>query len=115
VLQVNGTNVLNAATAPISKRVIGMFAFDTGSDGVSNVTTPHPVFFSLPFLSGVDLFLPAAAPPVGKVSVALRSRGAGATRTVNVPNFPSSTDSLTVNLDDFEYTGARWAHKGRRR
>jgi pimeloyl-ACP methyl ester carboxylesterase len=115
VLQVNGTNVLNAATAPISKRVIGMFAFDTGSDGVSNVTTPHPVFFSLPFLSGVDLFLPAAAPPVGKVSVALRSRGAAATRVVNVPNFPSSTDSLTVNLDDFEYTGARWAHKGRRR
>ena len=111
VLNINGTGVLNAATAPIDKRVIGMFAFDTGSDGVSNVSVPHPVFFSLPFLSGVDLFLPAAAPPTGKVSVALRSRGAGPTRTVNVPNFPSSTDSVSVNLNDFEYI---WARKGRR-
>jgi len=76
-LTINGTGVLNPATAPIDKRVIGMFAFDSGSDGVSNVTVPHPVFFSLPFLSGVDLFLPAAAPPKGNVSVALRSRGAG--------------------------------------
>ena len=37
-LSVNGTNVINAATAPITKRVIGMFAFDAGSDNVSNVT-----------------------------------------------------------------------------
>jgi hypothetical protein len=72
------------------------------------------VFFSLPFLSGVDLFMAAAAPPTGKVSVALRSRGAGRTRTVNVPNFPSSTDSISVNLNDFEYTSARWVHKRRR-
>ena len=113
-LSINGTGVLNPATAPIGKRVIGMFAFDTGSDGVSNVSVPHPVFFSLPFLSGVDLFLPAAAPPKGKVSVALRSRGAGATRVVNVPNFPSSTDSVTINLNDFEYTRAPWVRKGRR-
>jgi pimeloyl-ACP methyl ester carboxylesterase len=114
VLNINGTGVVNAATAPINKRVIGMFAFDTGSDGVSNVSVPHPVFFSLPFLSGVDLFLPAAAPPTGKVSVALKSRGSGPTRVVNVPNFPSSTDSVTVNLNDFEYTSAPWAHSGKR-
>jgi pimeloyl-ACP methyl ester carboxylesterase len=112
-LSINGTNVLNPATAPISKRVIGMFAFDRGSDGVSNVTVPHPVFFSLPFLSGVDLFLPAAAPPTGRLSVALRSRGAGPTRVVNVPNFPSSTDSVTVNLNDYEYTSAPWARRGK--
>jgi pimeloyl-ACP methyl ester carboxylesterase len=112
-LSLNGTNVINPATAPIDKRVIGMFAFDTGSDGVSNVSVPHPVFFSLPFLSGVDLFLPAAAPPTGTLSVALRSRGAGATRVVNVPNFPSSTDTVTVNLNDYEYTSAPWASRGK--
>jgi pimeloyl-ACP methyl ester carboxylesterase len=114
VLKVNGTGVLNPATAPIDKRVIGMFAFDSGSDGVSNVSVPHPVFFSLPFLSGVDLFMPAAAPPKGKVSVALRSRGAGRTRVVNFPNFPSSTDTVSVNLNDYEYTSAPWAQKGMR-
>jgi pimeloyl-ACP methyl ester carboxylesterase len=104
VLAVNGTNVLNAATAPITKRVIGMFAFDVGSDGVSNPTVPHPLLFSLPFLSGVDLFMPAAQPPTGKVSVALRSRGAGRLRRVTFPNFPSSTDSVSVGLNDFEST-----------
>jgi pimeloyl-ACP methyl ester carboxylesterase len=104
VLRVNGVNVLNPATAPIDKRVIGMLAFDTGSDGVSNVTVPHPVIFSLPFLSGVDLFIPAAAPPNGSVSVSLQSRGVGPARTVNFPNFPSSTDSVSVGLNDFEST-----------
>jgi hypothetical protein len=104
LLAVNGTNVLNAATAPITKRVIGMFAFDVGSDGVSNPTVPHPLLFSLPFLSGVDLFMPAAQPPSGKVTVALRSRGAGRLRRVTFPNFPSSTDSVSVGLNDFEST-----------
>jgi pimeloyl-ACP methyl ester carboxylesterase len=104
VLAVNGTNVVNAATAPIAKRVIGMFAFDVGSDGVSNTTVPHPVLFSLPFLSGVDLFMPAATPPSGKVTVALRSRGTGRTRRVTFPNFASSTDSVSVGLNDFEST-----------
>lgn len=104
VLAVNGTNVLNAATAPITKRVIGMFAFDVGSDGVSNTAVPHPLLFSLPFLSGVDLFMPAAQPPSGKVTVALRSRGTGRLRRVTFPNFPSSTDSVSVGLNDFEST-----------
>jgi hypothetical protein len=102
VLELNGTNVLNAATAPITKRAIGLFAFDEGSDGASDVSAPLPVLFSIPFLTGVDLFLPAASPPVGKVSVALRSRGAGPVRTVNAPNFPSSTDSVSVNLWDYD-------------
>jgi hypothetical protein len=31
-----------------------------------------------------------------------------------VPNFPSSTDSVTINLNDFEYTRAPWVRKGRR-
>jgi pimeloyl-ACP methyl ester carboxylesterase len=104
LLAVNGTNLLNPATAPITKRVIGMFAFDVGSDGVSDVTVPHPVFFSLPFLSGVDLFIPAAEPPTGKVTVSLRSRGAGRTRKVTFPNFASSEHSVSVGLNDFEST-----------
>jgi pimeloyl-ACP methyl ester carboxylesterase len=102
LLELNGTNVCNAATCPISKRVIGMFAFDAGSDGVTNLTAPLPTFFALPFISGVDLFLPAATPPTGKVSVTLTSRGEGPPRTVNTPNFASSTDRVTVQLNDFE-------------
>jgi hypothetical protein len=113
-LSINGTNVLNPATAPITKRVIGLFAYDVGSDGVSNVSQPIPVVFGLPFLTGVDLFVPAASPPAGKVPVSLRSRGAGPLRTVNFPNFPSSTDSVSVGFWDFEPGEASWGWSWRR-
>ena len=111
-LSVNGTNVINAATAPITKRVIGMFAFDEGSDGASNVATPLPLVFAFPFLSGVDLFVPATAAADGTSAVALRSRGHGPLRVVNVPDFPSSTDSISVNLND--YDPVRGGHHRRR-
>jgi hypothetical protein len=101
--------VINPATAPIDKRVIGVFAFDVGSDGVGDVSKPIPVVFGLPFLTGVDLFVPAATPPGGTVSVALRSRGAGPVRTVNFPNFPSSTDAVSVGFWDFEPGEPGWA------
>lgn len=102
VLTVNGTNVINAATSPISHRTNAMFAFDQGSDGQSNVSSPIPVFFGLPFLSAVDLFIPAASPPTGTVRVALTSRGSGPTRVVSFPNYPSANNTVTVQLNDFE-------------
>src|SRR5215207_3279774 len=102
VLTVNGTNVINAATSPISHRTNAMFAFDQGSDRQSNVSAPIPVFFGLPFLSAVDLFIPAASPPTGTVRVDLTSRGGGPTREVSFPNYPSSNDTVSVQLNDFE-------------
>lgn len=105
VLEVGGTNVCNAATCPINKRVIGMFAFDVGSDGATNLAAPIPALFALPFLSGVDHFIPAAPGGTGKVSVSLTSRGVGPARTVNFPNRPSTTDQVTVQLNDFECPG----------
>jgi pimeloyl-ACP methyl ester carboxylesterase len=101
ILRVNGVNVLNPATAPINKLVIGMFAFDRGSDTVTDVSAPIPAFFATPFISAVDVFLPAATPSTGRVSVVLTSRGAGPPRTVNFPNFPSTTDRVTVLFNDF--------------
>jgi pimeloyl-ACP methyl ester carboxylesterase len=105
VLEVGGTNVCNAATCPINKRVIGMFAFDVGSDGATNLAAPIPALVALPFLSGVDHFIPAAPGGTGKVSVSLTSRGVGPARTVNFPNRPSVTDQVTVQLNDFECPG----------
>jgi pimeloyl-ACP methyl ester carboxylesterase len=102
VLTINGTNICNAATCPINKRVIGMFSFDAGSDGATNLTAPIPTLFALPFLSGVDHFIPAVAGGTGKVSVSLTSRGVGPARTVNFPNRPSTTDQVSVQLNDFE-------------
>src|SRR5215203_2956696 len=102
VLTVNGTNVINAATSPISHRTNAMFAFDQGSDGQSDVSAPIPVFFGIPFLSAVDLFIPAASPPTGAVQVALTSRGSWPAREVSFPNYPSSNNTVSVQLNDFE-------------
>jgi hypothetical protein len=79
-----------------------MFAFDQGSDGQSNVASPIPAFFGIPFVSAVDLFIPAASPPTGTVRVALDSRGSGSTHQVNFPNYPSSNNTVSVQFNDFE-------------
>jgi pimeloyl-ACP methyl ester carboxylesterase len=102
VLTVNGTNVINAATSPIDHRTNAMFAFDQGSDGVSDTSAPIPVFFGLPFVSAVDLFIPGASPPNGTVRVDLTSRGSGPTREVSFPNYASSNNTISVQLNDFE-------------
>ncbi len=88
ILTINGTNVVNAATAPQAKRAIALFAFDSGADGQSNLGVALPAFASLPFISGVDLAIPAGRPPTGRISVRLRSRGKGPARTISFPNFP---------------------------
>jgi hypothetical protein len=101
VLSFNGTNVCNAAICPISKQVNALFFYDRGADGRTDLSSPDPAFSQLPFITGVDIFLPAARPPTGKVSVSLRSRG-GPARTLNTPNFASTTDGLVIQLNDFE-------------
>ena len=113
VLDIDGTNVINAATAPISHLVNAMFAFDQASDQTSNAGAPIATFFGIPFLSAVDLYIPASSPPSGTVSVSLRSRGEGPLRTINFPDFPSSTDSVSLQFRDFEVAG-RFGHRRRR-
>ncbi len=104
VLAINGTDVINPITAPsgeVGAASSAFFAFDVGSDGVSNVTSvPFPFAF-LSFLTGADLFIPSDPP--GTVSVETVPRGDfGAARTVNVPNLPSSQTRIVVQLYDFE-------------
>jgi Lipase C-terminal domain/Lipase (class 2) len=101
-LTVNGTNVINAATSPIDHRTNAMFAFDEDSDGVSDVSSPIPVFFGIPFVSAVDLFIPGASPPGGTVRVDLTSRGGGPRRELSFPNYPSSNNTISLQFNDFE-------------
>jgi pimeloyl-ACP methyl ester carboxylesterase len=100
-LQVNGVNVVNAATSPLSKRVNGVFVYDKGADGASDLTAPIPAYFAITFLTGVDLFIPGATPPTGTTLVVLTPRGGGGkTQVINVPNWASSTERITVQFRD---------------
>lgn len=105
-LQIDGTETINAATAPQSKRAIALFAYDLGSDGASNVSAPIPAFFGLPFLTAVDLDMPATTPPDGTISIVETPRLGAGSETINVPNWASSTDPISVQFNDFHVTQA---------
>ncbi|WP_229071055.1 alpha/beta hydrolase [Actinoplanes sp. DH11] len=94
-LYVNGRNILNGATAPRTKRVIGVFAFDDASDRVSRLDTPLPEFFAITFMTGVDHYIPAGR----TVSVVVRSRGDGVTY-LPIPAWRSSEHRVSLEIDD---------------
>ena len=89
-------------TCPISKEVNALFAADFNHDGQSEPTDTWPTYQSLGyFISSVDVFTPAEAPASGTVTVSLQDRGSGPVRTLTFPNFPATTDDVTVQFDDF--------------
>ncbi|HEY3139932.1 MAG TPA: hypothetical protein VGJ86_02320 [Acidimicrobiales bacterium] len=102
VLEIDGLNILNAANSPRTKRVNAIFAFDIGSDGVTDLIAPHPVLFSLPFLTGMDVFIPAATPPDRTVRVEMTARADDdPTEVVNIPNWASSENHVSIQFPDF--------------
>jgi pimeloyl-ACP methyl ester carboxylesterase len=100
-LRVNGVDLLNPATAPRTKRVINMFGYDVKLDGVTDLTAPIPFFFAQPFISGVDVRVPAATGGSGTVRITQRQRGGGHLERLNVPNWPSATDRITLQFNDY--------------
>jgi pimeloyl-ACP methyl ester carboxylesterase len=101
VLEMNGVNVLTALT-PITKAIIGLFIYDKGADGVSNLTQPIAYYHAITFMSGVDLYMPAAEPPDGTISLVVTPRwGGGKTQVINVPNWASSGHAMSVIVNDY--------------
>jgi hypothetical protein len=102
VLEINGVNILNAANAPQSKRAIGAFVYDAGVDGVTDLTAPIPTFFGLPFITGMDMFVPAADPPNDTISIASTPRlGGGRVELINIPNWESTGHRISVQFHDY--------------
>ena len=102
VLTVEGQNVVTPALSPISNTTNAVFVFDDDSDGMSDLSEPNALIASLPFLTHADLFIPAAEPPNDTVEVSLKSRGRGPTRSLNFPNFRSSTNRVSLIFNDYE-------------
>jgi Lipase C-terminal domain/Lipase (class 2) len=102
VLTVEGQNVVTPTLSPISNTTNAVFVFDDDEDGMSDLSEPNPLIASLPFLTHADLFIPAASPPDDTVDVTLKSRGKGPKRSLDFPNFPSSTDRVSLIFNDHE-------------
>nr|MDT0665278.1 alpha/beta hydrolase [Micromonospora sp. DSM 115978] len=97
--EVNGENILNPANTPRTKRPIGMFVFDAGVDQVTDLAAPVESFFSVVFMTGMDVFVPAGDEPVSLVAT---QRGTGGhTDTVNVPAWPSDEHRISVLFNDY--------------
>jgi pimeloyl-ACP methyl ester carboxylesterase len=99
-LTVNGVSLLNASTSPRTKRAIAVFAYDVGTDGVSHPQAGVPAFAALPFLTGIDLFTPAARAGTGRVVISVKPRGERHHDVVVVPNWPSTRHRISVAIDD---------------
>jgi hypothetical protein len=104
VLDVDGTNVVNAATAPRSKRALAAFVYDLGSDEVTDVSAPTPNFAAFPFITGMDVSLPATTPPNDTISVTQTPRLGTGPVTINVPNWASNDHRSTLQFNDYHVT-----------
>jgi hypothetical protein len=103
VVTVNGLEVCNTTTCPLSREVNGLFVADFNHDGKSETGDTWPLYQALGFfISSVDVFAPAQSPPTGEVTVGLRSRGAGPLRKISFPGWPGTTDIVTAQFNDWE-------------
>jgi len=107
VLTINGTSIINAATCPLIKGVyrtgvIGIFAYDRYLNGLTDVSAPIPTFFAVGFMTGVDIYMPAADPPNGTISLVLTPRGGGGkTQVINMLNWESLDHSVSAPFNDY--------------
>ncbi|MGA2284949.1 MAG: alpha/beta hydrolase [Dehalococcoidia bacterium] len=109
VLTVDGSNVISPATHPLARFINGTFVFDKGSDKVSHLGVVVPPFNLITFLTAVDLYIAAATPPNATVSSVLTPRDAGGkTDVINVPNWASTTDRVTLQFRDFSQDINSW-------
>lgn len=104
VLKIDGVNASNPSTCPLNREVNGLFVADFNHDGKSEPTQTWPPYekVSQYFLSSSDVFAPAHTPATGEVTVSIRDRGRGPTRTIEFPNWPATTDDVTVQLNDYD-------------
>ena len=102
-LEIGGVNVINAAIAPRSRRVLAVFTFDKNSDDVTDLDEPVAPFSNISFLTGADLYTPASPDASGTVAVTETMRSPHPqTQTTNVPDWPSDEHSVSVYFKDYD-------------
>jgi pimeloyl-ACP methyl ester carboxylesterase len=111
VLAVNGINIVNAISAPMSHYTVAYFVYDLDSDKLTNLARPitdFPDLLRSTFLSPVDVYLLGATPPDATIAIAEIPRGdCGSMHGINVPNWaiinPAATftENVSIMLDDY--------------
>ena len=102
ILKINGIKACNPTTCPLSKEVNALFVADFNHDGKSETHDTWKPYQQLGFfVSSVDIFAKAQTPPKGEATVSIQDRGKGPVRSISFPNWPGTTDDVTVQLNDY--------------
>jgi pimeloyl-ACP methyl ester carboxylesterase len=100
---------VDALTKVTSNGVIGLHVHDAAASPGDSTLDLLPFFPTQAFQSGVDVFMPATAPPDGTISFVNAPRGdTSRLQAINVPNWRSSTDRITVTFSDFVQDITTW-------
>jgi pimeloyl-ACP methyl ester carboxylesterase len=93
---------LDVLTKVTSNGIIGIHVHDAAASPGDSTLDLLPFFPTQPFQTGVDVFMPADEPPTGTVSFVNAPRGdTSRLQAINVPNWWSTTDRVTVTFNDF--------------
>jgi pimeloyl-ACP methyl ester carboxylesterase len=92
-------NILNEATAPFTASTIALITFDIGADGVTDVSQLQNLG---PFLSGIDVYMPATDPPDGTITFNHQQRRTTAPQVINTPNWTTEEfHGMTVTFREY--------------
>jgi pimeloyl-ACP methyl ester carboxylesterase len=96
------TDPVNAITADVGNGAIGLHIHDAAASPGDSTLAPLPYFSEQPFQAGVDVFMPAADPPDGTITVTNMPRGdTDRPQTLNVPNWTSAGHAISLMFSDF--------------
>lgn len=101
MLLIDGLDIVVPEISPRSGVNLAVFAYDDGLDGVTDLDKGELFPFNfITFLTAADVAIPASPDGSGTVTVSDIPRGSGHVSEVNVPNWPSLTDRITVQFRD---------------
>jgi pimeloyl-ACP methyl ester carboxylesterase len=93
---------VNAITDMTGTGSIGFYVHDDVATPGESSLALLPYFSMQPFQMGVDVYMPAADPVDGTVTITNLPRGdASKPQTINVPNWPSSTHTVMAFFADY--------------
>lgn len=95
--EVANANMMNAG-----RDRIALYLHDDKATPEESSLQPLPWFPMQPFQTGFDVYMPAADPPDGTISIVNHPRGdADKAQTINVPNWASDNHMIMVMFNDY--------------
>jgi pimeloyl-ACP methyl ester carboxylesterase len=101
VLTVEGTEVSDSLACEPSDDTIALFLYDDLQDGQSELEQSIAMYDALPFINGLDYFIPST--PRRTIEVKVVDRDSGAEHVLNVPSLKSRSEGIiAVQFNDFD-------------